>query len=75
MYYEAGNSGLYNVGYIPTVKGQYSISVKIDNVDIETDLSSGVWVYSAKSSAVHSTLYGHDICNRRGHGIFYYSSN
>ena len=24
-------------------------------MDIETDLSAGVWVYSAKSSAVHST--------------------
>ena len=45
VYYAGGNSGLYNVGYIPTVKGQYSISVKIDNVDIETDLSAGVGLF------------------------------
>ena len=55
VYYSGGNTGLYHVGYVPTVKGQYDMTIKIDNVDIETDLSAGIWVYSAISSAIHST--------------------
>ena len=45
VYYSGGNTGLYHVGYVPTVKGQYDMTIKIDNVDIETDLSAGIWVY------------------------------
>ena len=74
VYYAGGNSGLYNVGYIPTVKGQYSISVKINNVDIETDLSAGVWVYSANQ--VQFILLIRPLhLQPKGSWNFYYSSN
>jgi len=53
--YEGGTTGRYNLEYVPTVKGLYAVQVYIDSVHIETDLSSGVTVVTAPTSAPHST--------------------
>ena len=57
IYYASrkSESGLFNLSYTPTLKGQYDIVVTIGGVNVQTDLSAGVWTYPAVSSGPHST--------------------
>ncbi len=48
------SDGLYNVTYVLDVKGRYYQTIRINNVDVETDLSAGVFVVPTQSSAIHS---------------------
>jgi len=43
--------GKYEIKYTPTVKGRYEIIVTIDNKEVSTDLSSGVFVTPAPARA------------------------
>ena len=49
--YLGGTTGQYEVVYTPRIKGNYSIAIEVDGVEIESDLSSGVYVLPAAVSA------------------------
>ena len=46
--------GLYNIRFTPTISGHYSISVKVGEHYISTDLSNGVIVHPSEASATRS---------------------
>jgi hypothetical protein len=48
-------SGLYKVVYTPTIAGVYDLSIKIDGLDLSTDLTAGVEVFPAMEYAPSST--------------------
>ena len=49
--YLGGTTGRYEIVYTPRVKGNYSISIEINGTEIESDLSSGVYVFPAVVSS------------------------
>lgn len=52
--------GRYLLTYTPTITGHYSVSVKLDDKHIWTDLSSGVFIYPSNASA-HSCSHNSNL--------------
>ena len=46
--------GLYSVTYVPVIKLRYSMYVKLSGVNIQNDLSAGIYVTPTQSDAIYS---------------------